>query len=94
MKKADEILKGLLSNYNIELGKTYSSFFQSWSAIAGADAAAHSRIQDIEGSMLLVEVDHPGWIQIIQMNRASILKKTKSMYPDLNIKEMKIFLKK
>lgn len=93
MRKADEILKGLLSNYNLELGKTYSSFFQSWATIAGLDLAAHSRVQDIDGQALIVEVDHPGWVQMLQMDRERILGRIRKMYPELKIRELKIHLK-
>ena len=93
MKKADEILKGLLSNYNLELGQTYSAFFSSWTEIAGTDLAAHSRVKDIEGQTLIVEVDHPGWMQLVQMNRDSLLSKTGRMFPQLEIREIRIQLK-
>ncbi len=92
MRKADDILKGLLDNYDINLGNTYSSFFKSWPSIAGLDAAAHSHVKDIEGNCLLIEVDHPGWIQILQMKKKGILAGINKKYPELSIKEMKILL--
>ncbi|MBI9103551.1 MAG: DUF721 domain-containing protein [Spirochaetales bacterium] len=92
MKKADDILKGLLSNYNIELGNTYSSFFKSWPTIAGQDLAAHSKVKDIEGTTLIIEVDHSGWIQILQMKKKYILGAVKKQYPELSITDIRIYL--
>ena len=92
MKKADDILKGLLSNYNIELGHTYSTFFKSWYIIAGQDAAAHSKVKDIEGNTLIIEVDHPAWIQILQMKKKTIIFKIKKEYPQLSITDLRIYL--
>ena len=92
MKKADEIINGLLGNYNIELGNTYSSFFQSWSELAGSEIASHSKVRDIENGVLVVEVDHSGWLQIITMKKKGIIKSVNRKYPDLNITDMRIYL--
>lgn len=92
MKKAHEILNFFLENSQIQTGETYHSFFRSWVKIAGLDAAAHSRVKDIRGSIVFIEVDHPGWIQIIQMKKQSILKKIQKSYPELGIRELRLQL--
>ena len=40
----------------------------------GANLAAHSRIVDIKNGVLLVEADHPGWIELLQLRKNYILK--------------------
>ncbi len=40
----------------------------------GANLAAHSRIVDLKNGVLLVEADHPGWIELLQLRKNYILK--------------------
>lgn len=40
----------------------------------GANLAAHSRIVDFKNGVLLVEADHPGWIELLQLRKNYILK--------------------
>jgi len=49
-------------------------------------AAAHSRIQELERGVLLVEADHPGWIQILQTRQRELLGVMGRRYPELNIR--------
>ena len=92
MKKAQDILKSLLDNYSVQEGETYHSFFRSWTRIAGQDAASHSKVKDIRAGVVIVEVDHPGWIQMIQMKKNPILKKIQQLYPELGIKDLRLHL--
>ena len=49
-------------------------------------AAVHSRIRELERGVLLVEADHPGWIQILQTKQAKLLLAVQRRYPDLDIR--------
>jgi len=49
-------------------------------------AAVHSRIRELERGVLLVEADHPGWIQILQTKQAALLSAIQRRYPDLDIR--------
>ncbi len=93
MKKASDILISVLGNIHPE-GEIYVSFFSSWEKIAGTDIANHSSLSDLKNGTLYIEVDHPGWIQIIQMKKREIMKKAGSMFPELNISDLRIFLGK
>lgn len=93
MKKARDVLIDVLGGIHLE-GKMYVSFFNSWNKIAGTDISNHSRLTDIKNGILYMEVDHPGWIQLIQLRKREILKKTKSMFPQLEIRDIRIFLEK
>jgi hypothetical protein len=42
----------------------------------------------------VVEADHPGWIQLIQMKRSSILDSIRAQFPDLTVTAISIKLKK
>ena len=49
---------------------------------------AHSQITELENGTLLVQADHPGWIQILKTKQAQILTAAQRRYPDLDIKEI------
>jgi hypothetical protein len=49
-------------------------------------AAVHSRIRELERELLLIEADHPGWIQILQTKQAELLSVVQRRYPELAIR--------
>ena len=48
--------------------------------------AVHSRIKELERGILLIETDHPGWIQILQTKQGRLLSVVQRQYPELNIR--------
>ncbi|MDR1933444.1 MAG: DUF721 domain-containing protein [Spirochaetales bacterium] len=86
MDKAGDILKTFLSFHNLSGGEKYVSLFSSWRKVAGDDIASHSRVIDLRRGSLFVEVDHPGWMQMLQMRQSEILRTLSSRYPDLAIR--------
>lgn len=59
----------------------------------GRNLAEHSRVIDLKNGVLLVEADHPGWIELLQMHRKFILKGMKDSLPQLSISTMAFILK-
>ena len=51
-------------------------------------AALHSRIHELQKGVLLVEADHPGWIQILQTGQAELLLSVQRRYPELEVREI------
>jgi hypothetical protein len=92
MDKAGDLLKAFFAFHNLEGGEKYVSLFSSWRKVAGDDIASHSRIVDLRRGALLVEVDHPGWMQMLQMKQEAILKTLASRYPDLAIRMLHVKL--
>ena len=92
MRKAGDILRAILDESSINEAQTYSSFFRSWTKVAGQDIAAHSQVSDVTGGVVVIEADHPGWLQMIQLRRREILQKIQSLYPELGIRELRFFL--
>lgn len=90
MKKADEILARVLDEKNRKLGQTYSSIFGTWSQIVGESLAEHSRIYEIANRYLFIEVDHPGWMQMLLMKKPKILGAVKRKYPAMDIKDIRV----
>jgi hypothetical protein len=86
MDKAGDLLKAFFSFHNLTGGEKYVSLFSSWREVAGDDIASHSRVIDLRRGALVVEVDHPGWMQMLQMKQNEILGRLSSRYPDLAIR--------
>jgi hypothetical protein len=85
MKKAGDLLAAFLDERVLNTAREYSELFSSWQSIAGDKIAAHSRIRELEHSVLLVEADHPGWIQILQTKEKYLLDTLRRRFPDRNI---------
>jgi len=83
----------------VETARSSAGLFSSWTKIAaklwpgGEDrkdndipaAAAHSKISELEKGILVVEADHPGWIQILQTKQEEMLSMVQRRYPELKI---------
>lgn len=93
MKKAGDILGDYMRNFHINMENRYSSVFKSWANIAGEDMLSHSSVKDINNGILIVEADHPGWIQLLQMRKKKILKNVRKNYPELDIVDIRFILK-
>src|SRR5574344_183851 len=59
----------------------------------GQNLYEHSRIVDFKNGMLLIEADHPGWIQLLQMHKQYILNGLNKASPDLHINTIVFKLK-
>lgn len=88
IKKASEIVSKLFQHIDSETAQTASRFFSCWSEFAGADISAHSKVIDVDKGMILVEVDHPGWSQMLSFNKKRILHALDLQFPELKLKNM------
>jgi hypothetical protein len=85
MKRAGELLAAFLDQQAFGAAREYSALFSSWRSIAGDTLAAHSWIRELEHSILLVEADHPGWIQMLQIKEKDLLDALRRRFPDQRI---------
>ncbi len=89
MKKAGDLLSAIIDEKTLGKAREYSRLFSTWEHLNtkhGIPAAAsHSSIQDIRHGVLIVEVDHPGWIQILQTKEQQLLSELRQSFPDLGI---------
>ena len=72
MKSVGDLLRQLLRERGWTNGNPYDPLFSGWSGVAGS-LASHSRLIDIQNGILLVEVDHPGWLQVAQLRKDTLL---------------------
>ncbi len=54
----------------------------------GPKLAVHSKIIDLKNGILLVETDHPGWIQIFQIYKKFIINGLKRKFPNNEISSL------
>ncbi|MDR2618837.1 MAG: DUF721 domain-containing protein [Treponema sp.] len=94
MRKAGDILEALFRErfdpQLLEHIQATASLFSSWPAVAGdadiAAAAAHSRIREFERGVILVEAEHPGWVQLLQTKQTRLLKAVRGRFPELEVR--------
>jgi predicted nucleic acid-binding Zn ribbon protein len=98
MKKAGEILSMLFDKQFVEKAQVYSELFDSWEKITKKNgigsAADHSRIKDLDRGILLIEMDHPGWKQILQTKQSKLLNDFRYRFPKMNITAISLMLRK
>ena len=100
-KKAGDIFKALfeenLGPDFMETARSSAGLFSSWAQIVTEAsgnpedipaAASHSWICELEKGLLLVEADHPGWIQILQTKQKELLAAAVRKYPELGIRSI------
>jgi predicted nucleic acid-binding Zn ribbon protein len=86
MKKVGDILSAFFDKDTLEKARGYGELFSSWESLTAKcgipQTAAHSRITGLEKSLLLVEADHPGWVQILQTKQKELLAEVQKRFPD------------
>ena len=89
MKKAAEILARLLEKAPSG-GRSPGSLFSDWEQIAGASLAEHCRVYEIRHGSLLVEADHPGWMQLLMLQKRAVLGRLQGRFPELELRDIKV----
>jgi len=84
-RKASEIIGAILSPDVAAKAGSWSRFFGSWERAAGERLSAHSRPVDVRNGIVIVEADHPGWVQLLQLEQKRILDAIKRSFPELGI---------
>ena len=98
MKTAGTILSTFFHNDFVKKAHRYSELFDSWEDITAkngiAAAATHSRVKELQKGILLIEMDHPGWKQLIQTKQTKILNDFRNRFPEMKISSMSLVLGK
>ncbi|MDR2536653.1 MAG: DUF721 domain-containing protein [Treponema sp.] len=89
MKKAGELLSQIIDGKILSAVEGHSRLCACWRTITAkhriAAAADHARIVHLDRHILLIETDHPGWIQILQTKQRELLHEFQRGFPDLLI---------
>ncbi|MCX7025239.1 MAG: DUF721 domain-containing protein [Spirochaetes bacterium] len=86
VKTAAELISSLISPQTAQAAERWFEFGTAWKRAAGEREGAHSHVVDARNGILVVEVEHPGWIQLLQMKQSAILDKLARRFPDLGLK--------
>ncbi len=93
MRKASDLVNAMMDALiQNEQQREAVSLFSAWTKIAGVNEGSHSSIEEIESGIVWVKVDHPGWLQKLEMKRSTILKKLQKNYPELSIRTIRFRL--
>ena len=91
---ADDMINRVFSNIKCSDIEKGNKVADAWNKTVekiynyGPKLVGHSHIVDIKNGVLLIETDHPGWSQILQNNKAFILKGLKMNAPGIEIKNL------
>jgi predicted nucleic acid-binding Zn ribbon protein len=91
-RKAGDILKELIDRRGWLMEDPYSAVFLEWNSIAGTVLADHSRPVEIRGGTLIVEADHPGWLQMLGMEKGRLLAAIRERSPAAEVREIRFKL--
>lgn len=92
VRTAAELISALISPKAAREAGTWVQVTGAWPALAGDRAAPHSRIADLENHVVTVEVDHPGWIQLLQFRQARLLAEIRERFPALEVRALQFRL--
>jgi hypothetical protein len=96
MKRVGDLITAIFDERFMEKSRGYSAFFSCWEDLmiknGIAAAAGHSWIKSAEKGLVWVEVDHPGWKQILQTKESKLLHDFRYRFPDMGISGLSIVL--
>jgi predicted nucleic acid-binding Zn ribbon protein len=89
MKKAGELLSSIMDKGLFDRLQIHRQLSSSWEIVAqkhriGA-VTDHSRIVDLDRYVVLIEADHPAWIQLLQTKQQGLLESFQELFPVLTI---------
>ncbi len=89
MKRAGDILRDYMRQRGWESADPYLPLFRCWEAVAGPQLGCHSSLAEVEAGVLLVEVDHPGWLQMLELRKTAILAAARAAAPGAPIEGLR-----
>lgn len=103
-RKVDEIISNIFENISTEKMNDNINMINSWKSVLmsinsrtnkniGNLLVSHTKVIDLKNKVLLIETDHPGYIQTLQIYNSYILRGLKQKVPELEIKYLSFRLK-
>lgn len=86
IKSVSDLLSSFFDKDLVKEGQQLSGFGRAWKTIAGARLGEHSHPADIQHGILIVETEHQGWTQLLQLQQDRILEEIQRRFPDLGIR--------
>jgi predicted nucleic acid-binding Zn ribbon protein len=92
MKKVGDILREYLRERGWLTENPYAALFAAWSTVAGEALAAHAQLRDVRDGVMIVSVDHPGWLQIARLRKEALLAGARAAAPAGRLDDVRFFL--
>ena len=90
MKKVGDLLREFLKQKGWLGGNPYDQLFSQWHLIVGDSLAVHARLVDVRNGILIVEVDHPGWLQMFRLRQDALLEAARSAVPAVSLEGIRV----
>ena len=88
IKSVSELLSAFFDQDMAKKGEDYAGFNRSWKSIAGSRLGEHSHPSDLRHGLLIVEAEHQGWMQLLQLQQDKMLEEIRRKFPDLGVTGM------
>jgi len=96
MRRIGEVLASVFDENGMEGADEYMAVISSWADITAKNglpaASAHSWIKSVDKGIVWLEVDHPGWKQILQAKESKFLHDFRYRFPQMGISALSIML--
>jgi hypothetical protein len=96
MRRVGEVLSTIFDDGMMNKVRGYSALFSCWKDLTEkngiAAAVDHSWIKSLERGLVWIEVDHPGWKQILQTKESKLLSDFRRRFPEMDISGISIML--
>jgi predicted nucleic acid-binding Zn ribbon protein len=89
VKRIGDLVRQFLEDRGWDAGDPYSPLFAGWKQVVGEPLAGHSRLAEVEDGVLIVDVDHPGWLQMLAMRRKAVLEAARRAAPEARIEGLR-----
>jgi len=89
VRKAGDILRDFLKERGWPADDPYAPLFRGWEDIAGSELGSRSRVVEIEDGVIVVEVDHPGWLQMLSLKKRALLEAARTAVPNGRIEDLR-----
>ena len=89
MRKVGDVLRDFLKERGWPSEDPYGPLFRGWEDIAGPELGTRSRVVEVEDGVIVVEVEHPGWLQMLQLKKRSLLEAARKAVPLCTISDIR-----
>ena len=100
MKRAGEVLSAFFDREFVKKAQETGDLFTPavWQDLLDSckllQGTSHTRIADLDNSILLVEADHPCWIQLLHANQKKLLRSVQKRFPEISLSGISFRLSK
>jgi predicted nucleic acid-binding Zn ribbon protein len=89
VRKVGDVLRDFLKERGWPAEDPYGPLFRGWEDIAGPELGTRSRVVEVEDGVIVVEVEHPGWLQMLQLKKRSLLEAARKAVPLCKIADIR-----